>query len=605
MQGNPEPSVEALRVSFNQASKSSVCCPLCRGNKTVPLANVDRHDLGLNVVACWRCGMGMISPRPRAQWFDDFYENNYWPVYIGSRFKDLHEMYIEDRCAARAEQIFTAITPSFHRAPISYLDVGCGQGAMLAEFHKRYPTARYVGVEPSPDAAEFCRRRHGINIEVLRWNSLDADNLPGPFDLITLIHVLEHVGDPVSLLTCAVQRLSETSIIYVEVPDLLSERWLGKDFFHIAHVWYFHEIALRNLFLRCGLDVVSITRGAAEIWPWAIGLVGQRSAKGPQPSEAVPQIPKGFDLRLKEHLVGRQLPVIMKALPLQKPFVQLEKLETSPSSQLRIRKRMPEWIKGPVHVFIKKYTSVRVDEIQTLEERVKAAERLLEFVATDETNRWLYQNRLERMDAMLSIFDEKRRQFHLDRYRFATERVRGKHVLDCACGTGYGVRMLREIGGAASVIGVDIDYNATAYALKKHHAQATSFICSSGDALPLSDASVDIVVSFETIEHVSDDVALVEEFYRVLSAEGILIVSTPNQWPLATAPYHAREYDRSSFLRVLEPKFDCIELYNQNSGCDTAHNRGQPRGIVVTTTDNEQRAECYIAICRRRKKFSN
>jgi hypothetical protein len=104
---------------------------------------------------------------------------------------------------------------------------------------------------------------------------------------------------------------------------------------------------------------------------------------------------------------------------------------------------------------------------------------------------------------------------------------------------------------------------------------------------------------------VSDDVALVEEFYRVLRAEGILIVSTPNQWPLATAPYHVREYDRRSFLKLLEPKFDCIELYNQNSGCDTAHNRGQPRGIIVTTTDNQQRAECYIAICRRRKQFSN
>jgi ubiquinone/menaquinone biosynthesis C-methylase UbiE len=600
MKGNPEPGVEALRVSFHQASKSSVCCPLCRGSKTLPLTNLDRHDLGLNVVACWRCGMGMISPRPQSHWFDEFYENNYWPVYISSRFKDLDEIYIDDRCAARAEQIFTAITTSFHQAPSSYLDVGCGQGAMLAEFRKRYPTARYVGVEPSPDAAEFCRRRHGIDIEVVQWNSLDADKLPGPFDLITLIHVLEHVVDPVSVLSCAVQRLSEASLIYVEVPDLLSNRWLGKDFFHIAHIWYFHEIALRNLFLRCGLDVVSITRGAAEVWPWAIGFVGQRSAKGPQPSEAVLPVPKGFDLQLKEHL-GRQLQVIMNASPRPKSFAQLEKPEMPHSSQLKI-KRMPEWIKAPVHNLMKKYTSVRMDEIQALEKRLEATEQLLEFVSADDTNRWLYQNRLERMDATLDIFDEKRREFHLDRYRFAAHRVKAKRVLDCACGTGYGARMLRECGAAATVIGVDIDNDAIAYALKKHYAEATSFICSSGDALPLADVSVDIVVSFETIEHVSDDVALIEEFYRVLRSEGILIVSTPNQWPLATAPYHLREYDRSSFLRVLQPRFDCIELYNQNSGCDTAHNRGQPRGIVATTMDNEQRAECYIAICRVRKK---
>jgi ubiquinone/menaquinone biosynthesis C-methylase UbiE len=261
---------------------------------------------------------------------------------------------------------------------------------------------------------------------------------------------------------------------------------------------------------------------------------------------------------------------------------------------------MPNWIKAPVHDLLKKYTSVRVDEIQTLEKRLEAADRLLEFVISDETNRWLYQNRLERMDATLDIFDEERREFHLDRYRFAAERVKGKCALDCACGTGYGTRILREVGGATSAIGIDIDNKAIAYALKKHHVKATSFICSSGDALPLPDASVNIVVSFETIEHVPDDVMLVEEFYRVLRAGGVLIVSTPNQWPLATSPFHVREHNRGSFIKVLEPKFEGIELYNQNSGSRTANNRGQPRGIVATTSSNEQYAECYIAICHRK-----
>jgi SAM-dependent methyltransferase len=600
---NPATNIEALRESFSQQFKLSVCCPLCGGDKNLPLTNLDRHDLGLNVIACRHCGMGMMSPRPTSKWFDEFYENHYWPIYISSRFQDLSEMYVKDDCVERAEQIFTAITPSFQQAPSSYLDVGCGQGAMLAEFRKRYPTAVYVGVEPSPDAAEFCRRYHGLTVEVVEWNSLDADKIPGPFDLITLIHVLEHVLDPVGVLTRAVRRLSEKSLIYVEVPDLLSDEWSGKDFFHIAHVWYFHELALRNLFTRSGLDVVSITRGAAEVWPWAIGLVGQRSTKGPQPPEAVPGASEEFKLRLSEHVVGRQLPVATKALQHPKVFPRMPKSKTLSAFKARTRNPLPAWLKAPVHDLIKKFTSVRIDEIQALERQLEAADKLLEFVTTDDTNRWLYINREERMDAALEIFDETRRRFHLDRYRFAAKHVRGKSVLDCASGTGYGVRLLLETGKARLAIGVDSEVKAVEYASKKHGALSSIFLCASGDQLPLEAGSMDVVTSFETIEHVPDDFALLKEFHRVLRPGGLLIISTPNQWPLSVAPFHVREYDRTSFQDVLDKGFECMELYNQNSGSETPYNHRQSSGLVRTTNKNEQLAECYLAVCTRKPSW--
>jgi 2-polyprenyl-3-methyl-5-hydroxy-6-metoxy-1,4-benzoquinol methylase len=217
-----------------------------------------------------------------------------------------------------------------------------------------------------------------------------------------------------------------------------------------------------------------------------------------------------------------------------------------------------------------------------------------------ETTRWLEQNRLERMDATLDMFDEKRRDFHLDRYRFAATRIEKQRVLDCACGTGYGVRVLCEQGNAAHVIGVDIAPASVDYARQNHGVGSVVYLCASADRLPLADGSVDVLTSFETIEHVPDDRALIEEFQRVLRSNGRLIISTPNQWPLADAPFHVREYDRQSFLAALEPRFDCLELYNQNSDSETPLNRGQTRGIVATTAANEELAECYIAVCRRK-----
>ena len=264
----------------------------------------DRHDLGLRIVLCRRCAMAVVSPRPDDLWFNEFYLHHFWPLYIGSRFSDLHDMYVRDQCAERSRQIWDAIAPFLNFSPKNYLDVGCGQGAMLAEFRSRHPNSACYGVEPSVDAAEYCFIRHGFRIKTQAWDTLNVGDLPGPFDLVTMIHVLEHVLNPANVLTRAVQRLSDEGFIYVEVPDLLSDRWSGKNFFHIAHVLYFHEIALRNLFLRCGLDVVTVIRGAAEVWPWAIGLVGRKSTLPYCPKE-LPILPRNFQNQVLRHLDAR------------------------------------------------------------------------------------------------------------------------------------------------------------------------------------------------------------------------------------------------------------------------------------------------------------
>lgn len=56
----------------------------------------------------------------------------------------------------------------------------------------------------------------------------------------------------------------------------------------------------------------------------------------------------------------------------------------------------------------------------------------------------------ERMDALLPVFDDLRRRFHVERYEFAARLADGRDVLDCACGTGYGTWLLKTKGGARS-----------------------------------------------------------------------------------------------------------------------------------------------------------
>jgi SAM-dependent methyltransferase len=152
---------------------------------------------------------------------------------------------------------------------------------------------------------------------------------------------------------------------------------------------------------------------------------------------------------------------------------------------------------------------------------------------------------------------------HIARYRFAKDFVRGKRVLDIACGEGYGAAALAKVG-AASVTGVDISSDTCEHAQRKYGLDARA-----GDAgaIPLEDRSIDLIVSFETIEHVNSPAAFLDECVRVLVQDGTLIVSTPNR-PVYSSeggknPFHQLEFDEQEFVDVLRERFRTVRLYTQ------------------------------------------
>ena len=154
---------------------------------------------------------------------------------------------------------------------------------------------------------------------------------------------------------------------------------------------------------------------------------------------------------------------------------------------------------------------------------------------------------------------------HIYRYRFALPFVKGKRVLDIACGEGYGSAALQK-AGAASVIGVDISPETCAHAHRKYGIDARV-----GDAtkIPLPDNSVDVVVSFETIEHLENPGGFVDECARVLAKDGVAIISTPNLEVYRASsgenPFHFSEMSESEFVELLESRFEHCTLYSQRS----------------------------------------
>jgi 2-polyprenyl-3-methyl-5-hydroxy-6-metoxy-1,4-benzoquinol methylase len=116
---------------------------------------------------------------------------------------------------------------------------------------------------------------------------------------------------------------------------------------------------------------------------------------------------------------------------------------------------------------------------------------------------------------------------HLHRYLIAKELSRNKRVLDIACGEGYGSDLLATV--AAHVVGVDIARDVVDYASARYIRSNLQFRQVACEAIPLPDASIDIVVSFETLEHVRLQEDMMREIRRVLCADGLLVMSSPER----------------------------------------------------------------------------
>lgn len=155
---------------------------------------------------------------------------------------------------------------------------------------------------------------------------------------------------------------------------------------------------------------------------------------------------------------------------------------------------------------------------------------------------------------------------HYHRYLLAAEYVEGKDVLDIACGEGYGSFVLAS--NALSVVGVDISKDAVAHATRRYSQDNLKFREGNCAEIPVEDSSIDVVVSFETIEHHDQHVEMMSEISRVLKPDGLLIISSPDKAihsdrTGANNPYHVKELYRAEFIDLLDGYFNNISEAGQ------------------------------------------
>ena len=155
---------------------------------------------------------------------------------------------------------------------------------------------------------------------------------------------------------------------------------------------------------------------------------------------------------------------------------------------------------------------------------------------------------------------------HIHRYLYACSISAGKIVLDIACGEGYGSEMLSN--SAKKVTGVDISIEAVNYAREQYSNENLEYLVGSCTDIPLPDASVDMVVSFETIEHHDQHEKMMEEIRRVLRPDGFVVISSPDKknysdLPSLVNPFHVKELYEQEFKQLVNNYFSHVEYLGQ------------------------------------------
>lgn len=218
------------------ASECPIPCNLCGSVDVEEIGTRDRDGRPLRTTICRRCGLVWSNPRPSEEEVRRYYSRDYRLDYKGHATPALRQIARSGRGALNR---WRDLSPFLKRGG-RVLDAGAGGGEVV--YVLRALGVDAMGLEPDERYARHARETLGVPVET--GFVQDRTFPPGSFDAITMYHALEHVEDPVGILSRLRSWLSEGGVLLIEVPNVEARCIHPGHRFHFAHFYNFNQVSL-------------------------------------------------------------------------------------------------------------------------------------------------------------------------------------------------------------------------------------------------------------------------------------------------------------------------------------------------------------------------
>lgn len=215
-------------------------CPICGVDDSEIMVEVEHVGVQVIYNICHNCDVAFQIKRIKDT--DDYYKNQYRLILHDGQpntEENVHEW-------NRAELVVTWLKKNLIHID-SCVDIGCATGIML-KMMKDVFNCKTLGVEITPDFAHYAKERYDIETVPT------IEDVKEKFDLVTMVHFLEHCNDPNEYLQKAKELIADEGLLYIQVPD---RAYRFKNTFIFHHPLAFSSRALNNLLEKNGFMVLA------------------------------------------------------------------------------------------------------------------------------------------------------------------------------------------------------------------------------------------------------------------------------------------------------------------------------------------------------------